>query len=93
MPAQLIETLIEAEQLLSGGVVWNDWLSSALAQLFAEAVAIVGHVAEQTLWRLYSPDQTLSNWVVVRFTTGQQDGDQAPLSICECMYLRVAPAA
>ena len=29
----------------------------------------------------------------MRLTPGQQDGDQAPLSICECMDLRVAPAA
>jgi hypothetical protein len=31
--------------------------------------------------------------VVVRLTSGQQNGDQAPLSICECVYLRVAPSA
>jgi len=29
----------------------------------------------------------------VCFTTGQQNGDQAPFSICKCMNLRVAPAA
>jgi putative ABC transport system substrate-binding protein len=29
----------------------------------------------------------------VGFTCGQQDGDQAPFSICECMNLRVAPSA
>src|SRR5580704_12374213 len=27
------------------------------------------------------------------FSSGQQDGDQPPLSICECMDLRVAPSA
>jgi hypothetical protein len=27
---------------------------------------------------------------VVCFTAGPQNGDQAPLSICECMYRRVA---
>jgi hypothetical protein len=29
----------------------------------------------------------------VRFTSGQQNSDQAPLSICECVDLRVAPSA
>ena len=29
----------------------------------------------------------------MRFTSRQQDGDQAPFSICECVYLRVTPAA
>ena len=80
-PAPLVKALIEAEQLLSGRVVWNDRLGSALAQLLAEAVAIIGHVAKQMRWRPHSPDQTLGNGIVVRFTTGQQNSDQAPLSI------------
>ena len=28
----------------------------------------------------------------MRFTAGQQDGEKASFSICECMNLRVAPA-
>jgi hypothetical protein len=28
-----------------------------------------------------------------RFTCGQQDGDEAPFNICECVNLRVAPSA
>jgi hypothetical protein len=38
-------------------------------------------------------DKALRNRTVVRFAAGQQDGDQAPFSICECVNLRVAPAA
>jgi hypothetical protein len=30
---------------------------------------------------------------VVRFASGQQNGDEASLSICECVDLRVAPSA
>src|SRR5262245_40791885 len=30
---------------------------------------------------------------VVCFTCGQQDGDKAPVNICECVNLRVAPSA
>src|SRR4051812_30047223 len=29
----------------------------------------------------------------MRFTACQQDGEEPPFSICECMYLRVAPSA
>lgn len=29
----------------------------------------------------------------MRFAAGQQNGDQAPFSICECMNLRVTPSA
>ena len=29
----------------------------------------------------------------MRFASRQQDGDKAPFSICECVNLRVAPAA
>src|SRR5690242_4824908 len=45
------------------------------------------------LRRLHPADQALGDRVVVRFASGQQDGDQASLSICECMNLRVAPSA
>jgi hypothetical protein len=29
----------------------------------------------------------------MRFTASQQDGEEPPFSICECVYLRVAPSA
>ena len=29
----------------------------------------------------------------MRFTTSQQDGEEPPFSICECVDLRVAPSA
>src|SRR5215468_157766 len=45
------------------------------------------------LRRLYSADQTLGDRVVVCLASRQQNGDQAPLRICECVNLRVAPSA
>ena len=45
------------------------------------------------LRRRHSADQALGNRVVVRLTAGQQNGEEAPLSICKCVYLRVAPSA
>src|SRR5438046_7151441 len=59
----------------------------------AQIVTIVGVVAKQAPWRLYSADQPLGNRIVVRFACCQQDGNEASFSICECVYLRVAPSA
>jgi hypothetical protein len=88
-----VEAPVEAERLLPVALVWNDRLGSALAEVFAQIVAVISLVAEHALGGLHSADQTLGNWIVVRFAAGQQQGDQAPLSICECVYLRVAPSA
>ena len=46
-----------------------------------------------TLRLLYSADQAFSDRTIVRFAARQQNRDQAPFSICECMDLRVAPSA
>ena len=79
--------------MLSVGVVWNDRLGSALVEFLAQSVAVISRVAEHMLRRRHSADQALGNRVVVRLTAGQQDGEEAPLSICKCVYLRVAPSA
>src|SRR5262245_65825231 len=44
-PAQLVETLAEAERLFPVAAIWNDRLGSALVQVFAQLGAIVGPVA------------------------------------------------
>jgi hypothetical protein len=92
-PAKLVETLAEAERLLPVAAVWNDRLGSALIQFLAQFGAVVCLVAKHAFRRLYSADQALCDRAVVRFTSGQQDGDEAPFSICECVDLRVAPSA
>src|SRR5262245_53729036 len=46
-PAQLVDTLAEAERLFSVAAIWNDRLGSALVQVLAQLGAIVGLVAEQ----------------------------------------------
>jgi hypothetical protein len=60
--------------------------------MLVEFLAQIG-VTEHPSGAHHSTDQTLRKRTVVRFTTAQQDGDQAPFSICECMDLRVAPSA
>src|SRR6266702_7700311 len=73
--------------------VWNDRLGSALVQLLAQFGAIVSLVAEHPFRRLHSADQALRDRAIMRFASGQQDGEKAPFSICECVYLRVAPSS
>src|SRR5687767_1992686 len=79
--------------MLSVGVVWNDRLGSTLVEFLAQSVAIISHVAEHMRRRLHSADQALGKRIVVRLASGQEDGEKAPLSICECVNLRVAPAS
>ena len=92
-PAQLVDTLAEAERLFPVAAIWNDRLGPALVQIFAQLGAIVGLVAEHPFRRLHSANEALCNRTIVCFTSGQQDGDKAPFNICECVNLRVAPSA
>jgi hypothetical protein len=45
---------------------------------------------EYNRFRLYAP---FRDRAVVCLATGQEDGEKAPFSICQCVSLRVAPAA
>src|SRR5262245_47880389 len=92
-PAQLVDTLAEAERLFPVAAIWNDRLGSALVQVLAQLGAIVGLVAEHPFRWLHSANEALCDRAVVCFTCGQQDGDKAPFNICECANLRVAPSA
>jgi len=38
-------------------------------------------------------DQTLRDRTIVRLTASQKDSEKPSFSICECVYLRVAPSA
>ena len=92
-PAQPVETLAEAEGLFPVAAIWNDRLGSALIQFLAQFGAVVCLVAKHPFRRLYSADQALRDRAIMRFASSQQDGEKAPFSICECVYLRVAPSA
>jgi hypothetical protein len=48
-PAQLIETLVEAEQL-PVAAVGNDRLGTTLVQRLTQLGTVVGFVAEQAFW-------------------------------------------
>jgi ferredoxin len=92
-PAQFIETLAEAERVVPVAAIGNDRLSPALVKFLAQFGAVVGFVAEHAVGWLHAADQTLRDRAIVRFASGQEDGEKAPFSICECMDLRVAPSA
>ena len=93
MRQQPVETLAEAEGLFPVAAIWNDRLGSALIQFLAQFGAVVCLVAKHPFRRLYSADQALRDRAIMRFASSQQDGEKAPFSICECVYLRVAPSA
>jgi hypothetical protein len=88
-----IEAFAEAERLFAVATVGNDRLGPALMQFGTQLGAVVGFVTEQVFRGLHSADQSFSDWTVVCFASGQQNGDEAPFSICECVDLRVAPAS
>src|SRR5258707_1727775 len=92
-PAKLVEALAEAERLLPVAAVGNDRRGSALVQFVAQFSAVVGLVAEHALRWLHSADDALRDRAIVCFASSQQNGDEAPFSICECGNLRVAPSA
>ena len=73
--------------------VGDDRLGPALIQFVAQLGAIVGLIAEHPLGWLHSADEALRDRAVVCLASGQQDGKEAPFSICECVDLRVAPSA
>jgi hypothetical protein len=53
-------------------------LGPVLVQLLAQFGAVVSLVAEHALRRLHPADQPFRDRTVMCFTSGQQNGDQAP---------------
>jgi hypothetical protein len=93
VPAQFVEALAKSERPFAVTAIGNDWLCSLLVQLLAQFGAVVSFVAEQAFGWLRSADEPFGDRTVVGFTAGQQNSDQATLSICECVNLRIPPSA
>jgi hypothetical protein len=89
---KLVEVIVETERLLPVAAGWDNRLGSTLMQLVAQLGGIAGLVTEHVFRRLRSADKPLRDRAVVCFTSGQQDGDEAPFSR-ECVNHRVAPAS
>jgi hypothetical protein len=62
-----------------------------LRSIVAQFSAVVGLVAEHAFRWLHSADEALRDRAIVCVASSQQNGDEAPFSICECVNLRVAP--
>ena len=91
--ALLVGLPVEAEGLLTIRSVWNNRLGSPIAQPSSQLGTVVGLVAEQLGGCLDATDETRGRWAIMRVATAQEDGKKTALSICECVDLRVAPAA
>jgi hypothetical protein len=90
---QLVGFLVEAERLFSIRAIGDDGLGVTIAQPLAQLGAVIGLVAEQLGRRLDATDETRGRWAIMRVATAQEDGKKTAFSICECVDLRVAPAA
>jgi len=73
--------------------VGKDRLGSALVEVIAQFGAVIGLVAEHLFRRLSPYGSDAPDRTIVRLTSSQKDSEKAPFSICECVYLRVAPSA
>ena len=91
--ALLVGLPIEAEGLLTVGLVGNDGFGAAIIEPLAQFGAVVGPVAEKLLGRFVAPDQALCRRTIMGLAACQQDGKKTAFSICDCMDFRVAPAA
>src|SRR5437764_15359191 len=63
------------------------------SRFFAQLGTIVSFIAEHGFRWSHSANETLRDRTVVCFTSGQQDGEKASFSICECVNFRVSPCA
>ena len=92
MPS-LVGFLVEAEGLLAVRPVGNDGFGAAAGQPLPQLCAVVGLVAQKLLGRLGATDQAPGRRTVVRLTAAQEEGKKTAFSICDCVDLRIAPAA
>jgi len=83
----------EAERPFAGRRVGNDGLGATIFQPLPQRRTVVGLVAEKLPGCLGAPDQAPGGRTVVSLSAAQQDGKKTAFSICDCVDLRVAPAA
>ncbi len=85
--------LVEAEGLLAVRSVRNDSFGAAAGQPLPQLCTVIGLVAQKLLGRLGATDQALGRRTVVRLAAAQEEGKKTAFSICDCVDLRIAPAA
>lgn len=85
--------LVEAEGLLAVGPVRNDGFGASVFQPLPQLRTVVGFVAQKLLGRRGAPDYTLGQRAIMCFAPAQEDGKKTAFNICDCVDLRIAPAA
>lgn len=93
MVAAFVSLLIEAEGVLPVGQTWDNGFRAAVCKPLAQLCAVISLVPEQLSRRLGSADQAFRYGAMMRLPTRQEDGKKTAFSICDCVDLRIAPAA
>lgn len=88
-----IDGFIEREWLCSVAFVWNNRLRAALCHPSPQGRAVVSFICEKMFRRRFPADQLLRGRAVMRVAARQEKAAKAAFIICECVYLRIAPAA
>jgi hypothetical protein len=83
---------VEAEGLLSIGLVGYDGPCATVFQPSSQRRTVVGFVAEKLAGCSGATDEARSGRAIVRFAAAQQDGKKTAFSICDCVDLRIAPS-
>ena len=84
---------VEAERLLAVRLVGDDGPGAATLQPLPQRRAVIGLVAEKLPGRFGATDEARGGWTIVRLAAAQENGKKAAFSICDCVDLRIAPAA
>jgi hypothetical protein len=84
---------VEAEGLLAVRPVGNNGPGAALFPAIASVARCRSLVAEQLPGRLDTTDEARGRRTIVRLAAAQEDGKKTAFSICDCVDLRIAPAA
>jgi hypothetical protein len=89
----LIGFPVEAERLLAVRLVGDDGPGAATLQPSPQRRAVIGLVAEKLPGRFGATDEARGGWTIVRLAAAQENGKKTAFSICDCVDLRIAPAA
>jgi hypothetical protein len=89
----LVGFLVEAERLLAVRPVGDDGPRATIFEPLSQFSAVISLVAEKLPGRPCAADQALGGRTIVRLAATQEDGKKTAFSICDCVDLRIAPAA
>jgi hypothetical protein len=91
--APLVGFLVEAERVFPIGQIGDNSFGAALCKPATQRRAVVSPVPEQLSRRLGSADEAFGYGTIMRLAVGQEDGKKTAFSICDCVELRITPAA